>query len=103
MRNDERDVDLLTFTPLAMAVANVVQWLQIRATKDYGHDEHDCRRETNDEQDDKQRRVHRSAHVIDDDDCEDRREKAECENDSDAGRQVITTAPRLKTFACLSV
>lgn len=86
-----------------MAVANVVQWLKIRATKDYGHDEHDCRRETNDEQDDKQRRVHRSAHVIDDDDCEDRREKAERENDSDAGRQVITTAPRLKPLACLSV
>ena len=86
-----------------MAVANVVQWLKIRATKDYGHDEHDCRRETNDEQDDKQRRVHRSAHVRDDDDCNDRREKAERENDGEAGRQVVARRARLKPFACLSV
>lgn len=86
-----------------MAVANVVQWLKIRATKDYGHDEHDCRRETNDEQDDKQRRVHRSAHVIDDDDCEDRREKAERESDLNAGGQIVATTQRLESFACLSV
>ena len=86
-----------------MAVANVVQWLQIRAVKDRHGDCGKSGGDANDEQDDKQRRVHRSAHVRDDDDCEDRREKAECENDSDAGRQVITTAPRLKTFACLSV
>ena len=29
--------------------------------------------------------------------------KPSAENDSDAGRQVITAAPRLKPFACLSV
>jgi len=81
----------------------VVQWLKIRATKDYGHDEHDCRRETNDEQDDKQRRVHRSAHVIDDDDCEDRREKAERESDLNAGRKIVAPPQRLKPFACLAM
>ena len=86
-----------------MAVANVVQWLQIRAVEDRHGDGGKSGGNAKDQQDDKQRRVHRSGHVLDDCDCEDRREKAERENDSDAGRQVITTAPRLKPFACLSV
>ncbi len=81
----------------------MVQWLKIRATKDYGHDEHDCRRETNDEQDDKQRRVHRSAHVRDDDDRKDRNDEAERESDLNAGGQIVATTNRLKPFACLSV
>ena len=81
----------------------MVQWLQIRAVEDRHGDGGKSDSDTKDQQNDKQRRVHRSGHVRDDDDCEDRRKKAERENDGDAGRQVVATAPRLKPFACLSV
>lgn len=160
MENDERDVDLLTFTRIAAATANVVQWLQIRAVEDRHGDGGKSGGDAKDQQDDEQRRVHRSgpqlvgeinagagsnrnereerndlsvraiadavnqrpkeddcemtveyreheshrsAHMRDDDDCKDRRQKAECENDSDAGRQVVARRARLKPFACLSV
>ena len=101
--NETDDNEPLTFTPLAAATANVVQWLQIRAVKDRHGDGGKSGGDAKDQQNDKQRRVHASAHVRDDDDCEDRRQKAECENDSDAGRQVVARRARLKPFACLSV
>lgn len=103
MRNATNDNDPLTFRPLAIAVANVVTWLEIRMTEDAERHDSEQHGDAKDQQNDKQRRVHASAHVIDDDDCNDRREKAERENDSDAGRQVVARRARLKPFACLSV
>lgn len=97
------DDDRLTFVALAAATANVVAWLQIQMIEDFDSDGRERGRNDEDQQQEEQRRVHRSAHVRDDDDCEDRRKKAERENDSDAGRQVVTRRARLKPFACLSV
>ena len=106
MRTDEitptNDDDRLTFVAFAVTAASVMEWLRSEACGRDQNAEQSESGEQNSECGDDQR-AHGSARVPDDDDCKDRREKAERENDSDAGRQVVATAPRLKPFACLSV
>lgn len=104
MENDERDVDLLTFTRLAAATANVVEWLRCEVART----DEDAEQTQRDEQNDgrgNDERAHglAGASMQHDDDGEDRNCEAERESDLHAGRKVVATAHGLKPFACLAM
>ena len=102
-QDDIQTDDTDAFSLRAVGAANVVRWLQIQMIEDFHRDGCERGGDNEDQQNEEQRRVHRSGPVLHDDVPDDRQDEAERENDSDAGRQVVATAPRLKPFACLSV
>ena len=103
MRNATNDNDPLTFRPLAIAVANVVEWLRQETGRAENDPEESQRGESKNEGGDEKQMAHRSGPMLDDDDANDGNCEAEREKDSDAGRQVVARAARLKPLACLSV
>ena len=106
MRTDEitptNDDDRLTFVAFAVTAASVMEWLRSEACSRDQNAEQTERGEQNSECGDDQR-SHGSARVPDDDDGEDRNCEAERESDLHAGRKIVTGAPRLETFACLTM
>jgi len=103
MENDERDVDLLTFTRIAAATANVIEWLRSEAGRRDQNAEQGKRGEQNSECGNDERAHVRSASMPCDDDRKDRNDEAERESDLNAGRKIVAPPQRLKPFACLAM
>jgi len=103
MRKAINDDDPLTFTPLAAATANVVEWLRCEVARTDEDAEQTQRDEQNDGRGNDERAHVRSASMQHDDDGEDRNCEAERESDLHAGRKVVATAHGLKPFACLAM